>query len=232
MNEQIVQYLTENKDHYTQASLVEQLRKAGHNEAAITQAVQTVYGEAQVPMPETPSLEMQVKYAGFWVRFAAVLIDLVVFLYISGVVLTLFHFMTDAQDALVGSLYRFVIYVLMILYYCIMTDKYQATVGKMALGIKVCDAHTLQKASSRTIIMREVIARIIQLIPTVNLVHIIIAFTQKKQGVHDMIAKTVVVHKDANKKKGFLTPVIILGVIFAAIVFVVIMSSIGFPSFI
>jgi uncharacterized RDD family membrane protein YckC len=225
MNEKIVQYLTENKDQYTQASLVEQLRKVGHAEDAIAQAVQAVYGEVQVPVPEVPA-QTQVKYAGFWMRLAAAIIDALVLMIGAGILLTPLDLMIGDSIVATDLLYRFGVPILMILYYFVMTNKYQATLGKMALGIKVCDARSFQKASSRTIIIRESIARIIQVIPLLNLVHVIIAFTSKKQGVHDMIAKTVVVHKDAHKKNGVLIAVIILCVVFVMIAFIGILSSI------
>jgi uncharacterized RDD family membrane protein YckC len=66
----------------------------------------------------------------------------------------------------------------------------QATLGKMALGLKVTDLNGKQisfgKATGRY--FAKIISAIILLIG-----FIMVAFTEKKQGLHDMIAGTLVV---------------------------------------
>ena len=58
-----------------------------------------------------------------------------------------------------------------------------------------------------------------------------VAFTAKKQGLHDMIAKTVVVYKDPNKKAGVgLIVAIIIAVLVPIIAIVGIMASVVLAS--
>jgi hypothetical protein len=110
-----------------------------------------------------------------------------------------------------------------------MTNKYQATLGKMAVGIKVCDANTMQKASLGHIWMREFINRIFLSTPILfmPLFDVVVAFTNKKQGLHDMAAKTVVVYKKSTKKmSGGVIAIIVIIAIFVIIGIIAIMSSI------
>jgi uncharacterized RDD family membrane protein YckC len=66
----------------------------------------------------------------------------------------------------------------------------QATVGKMALGLKVTDEYgqriSFARASARY--FSKILSRMILLIG-----YIMVGFTQRKQGLHDMIAGTLVV---------------------------------------
>lgn len=80
-----------------------------------------------------------------------------------------------------------------ILYYAIMeSSKTQGSVGKMAVGIKVVDMDgqrlTFGKALLRSI--GKIISGMIMYIG-----YLMAAFTEKKQGLHDMIAGTLVVNK-------------------------------------
>ena len=69
--------------------------------------------------------------------------------------------------------------------------KKQATLGKMCLSLKIVDATTLEKPSSKQFIIR-VFAIIISTLP-LFLGIIWIAFDPKKQGWHDKIANTLVI---------------------------------------
>ena len=78
-------------------------------------------------------------------------------------------------------------------YYAIMeSSKYQSTLGKAVLGIKVTDLKgnriSFGRASGRFF------AKIISSL-TLGVGYIMIAFTEKKQGLHDMIAECLVVKK-------------------------------------
>lgn len=71
MNQQIVDYLQTNKDEYTKESRMEQLRNNGHSVEDITEAINIVYGDAEVPMSlaHDDGSGENVKYAGFWIWF-------------------------------------------------------------------------------------------------------------------------------------------------------------------
>lgn len=199
MNRQIVEYLKTNKDNYTKESLIEQLRSAGHNDMDITGAINAVYGDTDilVPLPQEAIVQSDVKYAGFWIRVVAVLVDG----FVVGVSTMLFLFLITltARGSFMVTVtaHLFIWCGMSVVYFIAMTNKYQATLGKMAVGIKVCDANTLQKASSKNIILREILSKVISHIPGVNLLIVIIAFTQKKQGMHDFAANTVVIYKNS-----------------------------------
>jgi uncharacterized RDD family membrane protein YckC len=144
-----------------------------------------------------------VAYAGFWRRFAAYLIDSIIL----GVVFTIvgialgvgmFFGMEDmftettAAPALGGLLY--IAYFLLIwLYFALMeSSKLQATLGKMALGIKVTNMNggRISFANATGRYFSKIISGIILYIG-----YLMVAFTQKKQGLHDIIANTLVIVK-------------------------------------
>ena len=68
----------------------------------------------------------------------------------------------------------------------------QATLGKMAMGIKVTDLHgdriSLGRASGRC--LAKIVSTVIVLIG-----YLMIAFTRRKQGLHDIMAGCLVVNK-------------------------------------
>lgn len=79
------------------------------------------------------------------------------------------------------------------LYYAIMeSSSKQGTLGKMATGLKVTDLNgnriSFGRASGRY--FGRILSGII-----LDIGFLMIAFTQKKQGLHDMIAETLVVKK-------------------------------------
>lgn len=132
-------------------------------------------------------------YAGFWRRFAAIIIDGLVV----GIPLSIVFAPFGGNDITHGSytgfgLLRSLIY---LAYFALMeSSSYQATLGKMALGIKVTDIDgnklTFARALGRN--AAKYISAIICLIG-----FIIAAFTERKQALHDLIASTLVVRKEA-----------------------------------
>ena len=141
--------------------------------------VQTMETMSQ-PQVEVAAAEM--RYAGFWIRVLASIIDSVILIVPSAVV-----------SANYGKgLGAFMQYVLMWAYAIYMLNTRQATLGKMAVGIKVISANgnnqTLEKLA-----LREIIGKFLNMI-TLGIGYLMVAFTAKKQGLHDMIADTVVVY--------------------------------------
>ena len=92
------------------------------------------------------------------------------------------EFMTDTLGLIIGWLYFAVME----------SSTSQGTVGKMALGIKVTDTEgnkiSFLRATGRH--FGKIISSII-----LGIGYIMIAFTQKKQGLHDMLAECLVVNK-------------------------------------
>ena len=122
------------------------------------------------------------EYAGFWVRLVAFIIDAVV-LAVVGFVLGLViadRSTESLASTVVGWLY----------YAGMESSARQATLGKMALGLAVTDLQgnriTFFRATGRH--FAKILSALILLIGFV-----MVAFTEKKQGLHDLLASTLVV---------------------------------------
>lgn len=148
-------------------------------------------------------------YAGFWKRFVAYLIDSIIFsiaYFIIAIPMGLTTGLAGAaegadQEAVAGLSSMFTGVGLLItlfgpwLYFAIMeSSKLQGTVGKLAMGIKVTTMEgakiSFLRATGRY--FAKIISGLIFLIG-----YIIAGFTAKKQALHDMIAGTLVVNKNA-----------------------------------
>jgi uncharacterized RDD family membrane protein YckC len=128
-------------------------------------------------------------YAGFWIRFFAYLIDtIIVSIGVFALMLPLqFIGNFDPEESVAGTLLLVVIvFVGPWLYSALMeSSPLQATLGKKALGIKVGDLDgnriSFGRATGRY--FAKIISNLILYIG-----FIMIAFTRKKQGLHDLIA--------------------------------------------
>lgn len=135
--------------------------------------------------------QMPVRYAGFWIRFVAVIIDGIIVFFISLPIIVIFKFVLDIESSGFLNLLSSVI---SWSYYIYMTDKYQATLGKKAMGIMVVDEN-LAKASLGNIVLRETVGKIVSAI-ILLIGYIMAAFTSKKRALHDLIAGTVVIYRN------------------------------------
>ena len=82
--------------------------------------------------------------------------------------------------------------VIMLLYYSYMeSSKYQATLGKLALGMKVTDTHGMPLTFP--IAMLRNVSKYISIF-IFYIGYIMIIFDDRKQGLHDKIADTLVVN--------------------------------------
>lgn len=136
-------------------------------------------------------------YAGFWKRLAAFVIDLIITMIgsvIIGVALGISMIATGTDDPetleAAGNLLGILV---MWVYFSVMeSSTKQGTLGKMALGIKVTDLDGNRigfgRASGRY--FGKIISYLIIFIG-----FIMVAFTKKKQGLHDMMAGCLVVNK-------------------------------------
>jgi uncharacterized RDD family membrane protein YckC len=79
-----------------------------------------------------------------------------------------------------------------------MTKYLQQTVGKIIMGIKVVSNDDSQ-LTWNTIIFREMIGRFISKLLVIP--YLLVAFTPKKEALHDIFADTHVVHEDTYEKK-------------------------------
>lgn len=144
-------------------------------------------------------------YASFGLRAAAYLIDSVIMGTASTAIWFIFVFIVlfvagflGEEGALLGVFLYFGMYIttaaVSITYLIIMNaSKWQGTVGKIAVGIKVVDmdGNRLTLAKSGIRYLGYVVSGL-----TMGVGFIIAAFTDKNQALHDMLAKTLVVKKD------------------------------------
>ncbi|MFZ3589436.1 RDD family protein [Bacillus sp. DJP31] len=142
---------------------------------------------------EKRNSERKVYYAGFWIRFWAYLLDLLVIFSINQIlVYPAFRFL----DFSVAKGHMFTPIALltaltMYVYFVLMTKFFRQTIGKMVFGLKVVDL-TSDSLSWSTVIFREVIGKFIS--KTILLVgFLVVAFTPRNQGVHDLFADTSVI---------------------------------------
>ncbi len=167
---------------------------------AIPPSVQPYPPAVQPPAPGATYVE----YAGFWRRFLAAFIDGIILNLVSGVmgiaaglVLGLsvaaagrdVEGATEAIQVVSGMLGL----VLSWLYYALMeSSATQATLGKMAIGMVVTDLEGNRIGFGRATgrYFAKIISALILLIG-----YLMAGFTEKKQGLHDMIAGTLVVMK-------------------------------------
>jgi len=155
----------------------------------------------------------EVRYAGFWLRFLAYLIDdlllgfvgfLVSLPFIGGIVFSAIGISKDPEAAeniaagvfgILGSIFGMILIIAAMgwLYFALMeSSKNQGTLGKMALGLKVTDMEgnriSFGRASGRY--FGKILSGMILMIG-----YILAGLTEKKQALHDMISSCLVLRK-------------------------------------
>ena len=150
--------------------------------------------------PETdptpiPAGENVTVYAGFWVRFAATMIDSVLMMMITTpLLLAVYGSGYFLMDGIIVGGWDFLISWLMPAVVVIVFWRYKsATPGKMALKVKIVDANTGEPPSTAKLIGRY-FAYFVAVIP-VGLGFLWVAFDERKQGWHDKLAGTVLIRQ-------------------------------------
>ena len=127
--------------------------------------------------------------AGFWIRYVAHLIDAVVIGLISIIVAVIVSLIFHQNIDISGQI---VIFPLFLIYYIFMTYKYQCTLGKRMLGIRVISQKN-NKLTMGQVILRETLGKALALLIAMTGVGFLIMLMT--DWVHDIIAKTSVVYK-------------------------------------
>lgn len=144
-------------------------------------------------------LNDNISYAGFWMRLWAYLIDAIVIFSISGILTSILSLLDSFSNFSLFGVWTAKAIVTGIIYYSyflIMTKNTGQTLGKMIFNLKVV-SETTEEVSWLDLFFREVVGRFIyNTIFILKLVYLVVAFTPKKQGIHDMIGKTFVIHLD------------------------------------
>ncbi|KMJ57094.1 membrane protein [Bacillus sp. LL01] len=139
------------------------------------------------------------RYAGFWMRLWAFLLDLLIIWSIGAIIVfPLFRMLgISTSQSFILSPATIATTIILYGYFILMTKYFKQTLGKMVFGLKVVDLKH-NRLSWKTILFREGVGRYIALFyfPLTYIVFLVVAFTSKKQGVHDFIAETTVVHEN------------------------------------
>jgi uncharacterized RDD family membrane protein YckC len=158
---------------------------------------------------------MNTNYAGFWLRLVAIIIDGIIigvaqsFIFVPILAALGLGFansvetmdMSDPDQAagMMASImammggYWILSLTIQVLYSTFMeSSKFQATLGKLALGLKVTDLQ-----GNKLDFTKALVRNLCKLISNFTLFigYILAGFTEKKQALHDMIASTLVVKK-------------------------------------
>jgi len=144
--------------------------------------------------------EQEVRYVGFWLRVLAALIDTILLL---AIILPLllklyglaYFFDRETITGPWGELLTWVFPVLAILVFWFAKS---ATPGKMVIKAKIVDARTGTKPSALQYLIRYLGYYVSTLPLCLGLFWV--AFDKRKQGWHDKIAHTVVIHASTNDK--------------------------------
>jgi len=155
----------------------------------------------------------QAKYVGFWMRVVAGVVDILILGLI--VILLLYwvygsSYFTSLLDAYVAALLGgsnagtasrpmfvgpadvLINVVLPILLFVIFWRFGGATPGKMLISAKIVDAKTLRDPAAWQLLVRFLVLAVSVI--SLGIVLIWIAFDRRKQGLHDKLARTVVIY--------------------------------------
>jgi uncharacterized RDD family membrane protein YckC len=152
-------------------------------EAAAKQPLPTV-----IPSIEPATPQVAVEYMGFWIRFAAAIID--------AVVVSLISFVLPRVGG-VGVAFPFWGILIPWLYYWLFTGLKGQTLGKMAVGIRVVNAEGSIPGLGIAA-LREIPGKILSTI-AIYLGFLWIIWDGQKQGWHDKIANTYVVRVESRR---------------------------------
>lgn len=137
-------------------------------------------------------------YAGFWVRFVAYLIDMIVIYAVASLLNTFsFGLLNKRLDFPILGEESLSYVIVMFTYFIAMTYFFSQTLGKMIMKIKV-ETNKGDKLSLADVVYRELIGRLLTIF-LAYIPYIAVAFTNKRKGLHDYIADTVVVKEDFSK---------------------------------
>jgi len=176
------------------------------------------YSPPKAPLQTAPDRQRSLEdYAGFWKRVAAYIIDSIV-LWIPNLLISRMMGAGAAEQALMqnaqgsdphaalaayAAFYNAMLPAILVqlvltwLYFAFCeSSPWQATLGKLALGIRVVDME-----GNRISFLRATGRHFAKLLSGLILMigYVMVAFTQRKQGLHDIIASTLVLNGRASE---------------------------------
>ena len=137
----------------------------------------------------------EIRYGGFWLRFWASMIDsLLLFIIITPILLHVYGFEFLAMGGFSKGPVDFILtWVLPCVAIILFWHYKAATPGKMAFNLLIVDSKTLQKPTTKQLIIRYLGYYVSTLFFCLGFLWI--AFDKRKQGWHDKMAGTVVIKK-------------------------------------
>jgi uncharacterized RDD family membrane protein YckC len=138
-----------------------------------------------------PSASEQVAYGGFWIRLVAYIVDAVVLSVATAAVAAIFGISLMTADPEHYPALNLASFVIGWFYFALMESSERgATLGKMAMGLRVVTSDgqrlTFMNATGRY--FAKIVSALI-----LGIGFLMIAFTDKKRGLHDTIASTLVI---------------------------------------
>ena len=129
-------------------------------------------------------------YAGFWIRFAASLIDAFILSFVILIPFILLMLIGNSELVGFGVIVLYIAaFIGQIFYYVMMPlSKYQGTLGKYFLGLKIVDVNGNKISAGKSWL--RYLGYILSGIMYIG--YIMVAFTEGKRGLHDFIANTYV----------------------------------------
>lgn len=141
----------------------------------------------------------EMRYAGFWIRFVAKIVDGLIMMAVGWVVQLVIGLpllgnasqMSPGSYMAISGLIYFVNMAIGVLYYAGFISKYAATPGKMACGLKIVRSDGSRVTFARAVgrYFAEILSALILYIG-----YIMVAFDSEKRALHDRICDTRVIH--------------------------------------
>lgn len=194
----------------TDAQIKSALLSSGWTVAAINEGFKPtenlVVNFSENSTDSAQTLGTNMEYAGFWIRTAAAMIDalviIVVIAILGGLMAVGIILIAKTKNSIFGFVFMAVMQVLFLVfvygYFIWMTKKYGATLGKKAMRIKVISDNTGELGWGK-VILRETIGKWVSGF-IFSIGYLLVAFDSHKQGLHDKIAKTLVVFRESQRK--------------------------------
>ncbi|MDA1477947.1 RDD family protein [Bacillus changyiensis] len=131
------------------------------------------------------------KFAGFWIRVGAFLVD-VVLIVIFGIIIFEYSLFSATVEA-------YIFWFSIILYiFLLPLTKLQGTIGKVVFGLRIVSSKNGQRIKIWQAVVRGILL-LLQLV--IRLLFLVVAFHKEKQGLHDLAAKTYVIKVNHGKKE-------------------------------
>ena len=171
-------------------------------------------------------------YAGFWKRVAAKVLDgFILLLLILPLSMMLGAIIGRANGSVAGAelVGNFIGIIGSFLYFTIQhSSSHQATLGKRALGIIVTDLDgrriSFAHAAGRHV------ASILNYV-TLYIGWMMAGFTERKQGLHDLVARTLVLNREPDAKGVPAWAIVLIVVVIGGTFFVGILAAIAIPAY-